>query len=411
MKSGQWVRRYLEDYLQNYPENMEKMIFVAGPRQVGKTSLLSTLGEELRFKKVAYLNWDRPADQKYIRDIHYTFFKEQIANADGTKPLIILDELHKYPKWKRFLKGYYDTFRGQLDTMVTGSARLDLYRRGGDSLLGRYWLFHLYPFTLSETLGNMNPPPPEKWIAHNHRNAHRELQKLWRWGGFPEPFITASEAHHRRWVRMRRERLVTEDLRDLSRIHDLHHIQNLMDCVIASVGSTLSMNSLKQTLNVSYNAIRTWMGWLEAIYYCFRVPPYSKKIARGFKKEAKYFLHDWSEVKEESSRFENMVAVHLKKSVDFWNDTGAGGLELCFVRDHLKREVDFLILRDRKPWTLVECKLSEEEIPSSLHHMAEALGTTHNVLVNWTEAKGYYRVFKDRKYWVSGAADFLVHFV
>ena len=155
MDQEPFVSRHLEKYFRNNPDNLSKMVFVAGPRQVGKTTLLGQLAQELGLGKVVHLNWDRREDQIPIRDIHSTFFKELVANAGGTRPLILFDEIHKYPKWKNFLKGYYDTFGKNLATFVTGSARLDIYRRGGDSLLGRYWLFRLYPFTLSESIGRM----------------------------------------------------------------------------------------------------------------------------------------------------------------------------------------------------------------------------------------------------------------
>ncbi len=402
--------RYLGEYLIRNPENLKKMIFIAGPRQVGKTTLLENLGSRLGFSNIAYLNWDRPVDRKPIRDIHYDFFKTQLENSKN-QPLIIFDELHKFPKWKAFLKGYYDTFRGKLSTFVTGSARLDVYRRGGDSLLGRYWLYRLYPFTLSEAMGNMAPSPPLHLSSSISEKADKILEILWKWGGFPEPFLSRSETHHRRWVRMRKERLIQEDLRDLSRIHDLSHIDNLMDLVIGSVSSSLSLNSLREELQVSYNAVKTWSKWLEAIYYCFPITPFSKKITHALKKEAKYYLLDWSEISDPGARFENMIAVHLKKSVDFWNDSGMGNYDLHYVRDLEKREVDFLILKDKKPWMLIEAKTQLQEIPSSLRHMSAQLKPEYSVLVANTPDKGQYQVLQGNRYWVSGAAAFLQNFV
>ena len=411
MTSSPYQHRYLEHYLLKNPDNLEKMIFIAGPRQTGKTTMLQKLGPRLGFKEIRYLNWDNLFDQKFIRDTSYTFFKELIANTK-TKPLIIFDELHKFPKWKTYLKGFFDTFKNQLAIIVTGSARLDTYRRGSDSLLGRYWLFHLYPFSFSETVGEENISPPNKFTKNEISAAQAKIfNALWQWGGFPDPFLHRSETYHRRWIRMRRERLIKEDLRDLSRIHDLTHIDTLMDLVIASIGSTLSFNSLRESLNVSYNAIKTWIQWLEAIYYIFRIDPYSKKIHRSFKKEGKYFLYDWSEVKNDGARFENMIAVHLKKSIDFWNDSGAGNFKLRFVRDHEKREVDFLILKEKEPWMLIECKLQSDGVDKNLHYMAEQLKTPHNVLVHLGDDPGQYRIYKDKKYWVTGAKSFLLHFV
>ena len=288
---------------------------------------------------------------------------------------------------------------------------MNVYRRGGDSLLGRYWLLHLHPFSVSEVVGNMNPLPPKILQSGDLRGSEDAFNSLLKWGGFPEPFLKGSSVHHRRWIKMRREILIREDLRDLSKIHDLTHIENMMDLVIASVGSLLSVNSLRETLDVSYNAVKSWLRWLEAIYYCFRIPPYSKSIAKGLKKESKYFLHDWSEIQDAGARFENMMAVHLKKSVDFWNDTGIGNFDLNFVRDVSKREVDFLILKDKRPWMLVECKVSGNDIPMSLQYMTKILKPEFSVLVTSENQDGQYRVIDGTKYWFSGASDFLTMFV
>lgn len=402
--------RYLGSYFLAHPEELDKMVFVVGARQVGKTTLLEYVGPKLGFSDINYLNWDRPKDRVPIRDIQFNFFNEKLVNSKD-RPLIILDELHKYPKWKSFLKGYYDTFKSNLATFVTGSARMNVYRRGGDSLLGRYWLLHLHPFSVSEVVGNMNPLPPKILQAGDLRDSEDAFSSLLKWGGFPEPFLKGSDAHHRRWIKMRREILIREDLRDLSKIHDLTHIENMMDLVIASVGSLLSVNSLRETLDVSYNAVKSWLRWLEAIYYCFRISPYSKSIAKGLKKESKYFLHDWSEIQDAGARFENMIAVHLKKSVDFWNDTGVGNFDLNFVRDVSKREVDFLILQDKRPWMLIECKTSGNDIPSSLQYMTKILKPEFSVLVTSENQKGQYRVIDGGKYWFSGASDFLTMFV
>jgi predicted AAA+ superfamily ATPase len=337
------LERYLGHYLLGHPEDLSKMIFRAGPRQVGKTTLLENLGPKLGYKDILYLNWDRPKDRGMIRDAKYSAFSDLVANAKA-KPLVVFDEIHKYPKWKSFLKGYFDTFRKQISTCVTGSARLDVYRCGGDSLFGRYWLLHFNPITVGELLDKETLLPPKEFITKPDSAVEEAFTSLAKWGGFPEPLFSGSDTQHRRWLKMRRERLVGEDLRDLSKIHDLSHVENLMDLVIASVGSTLSVNSLRESLGVSYNAVTTWLKWLEAIYYCFAISPYSKGVARGLKKERKYYLYDWSEVTDEGARFENIVAVHLKKSIDFWNDIGTGTFSFNYIRDLEKREVDFLVL-------------------------------------------------------------------
>lgn len=406
--------RYLVDYFNGHQDDLDKMVFITGPRQVGKTILPALLAKKMGYEEteVFYLNWDQPEDRKLIRSGNFAYFREMLSNTIGKKPFLIFDEIHKFRKWKNFLKGFFDSFQGQMVMVVTGSARLDTYRRGGDSLLGRYWLYHMYPFTLSEALGHFCPAPFENLsISKDQENGMAIYQTLYQFGGFPEPFLKAKLPHHLRWVRMRRERLLREDLRDLSRIQDLSDVEAFMGYLRESVTSPLSLNSIREKMEVSHNAVRNWLKWLESIYYCYRVSPYSKKVARSLKKEGKYYLYDWSELKDDGARFENLVSLHLKKSVDFWNDTGAGEFELFYVRDQEKREVDFLIVRDEKPWLLVEAKLGQAEIPKSLHYMGNALHVPHRVLVTHHLEEEKFRFVGKEKYLVCPASRFLNHCV
>lgn len=407
-------KRSLQYFFSVHPEFLKKMVFVAGPRQVGKTTLLEQLAHDRGYKKdeITQLNWDRKADNRIIRSQNMDYFLGLLANAPQKPPLVIFDEIHKYGKWKNFLKGYYDTFHGKILTLVTGSARLDTYRRGGDSLLGRYWHYRLYPFTLSEALGRLDVPPIHGIALQElSEKSIKTYRRLFEYGGFPEPYLSHSPLHHRQWIRLRKERLLKNDLRDLSAVKEIGDVEILMGLVGRSVGSTLSVNSLKEDLDVSYNAVKNWLKWLEALYYCFKIPPYSKKLIRALKKDAKYYLFDWSELKEAAPRFENMVALHLKKSVDYWVDTGQGDFELFYVRDQQKREVDFLLVKESTPWMLVECKLSRDEIPPSLAYMGHTFQVAHRVLLTHSEEKGRFEVLKGQKYWVSGAADFFQNLV
>ncbi len=405
------ITRYLETYLSQNKNDFEKMIFIAGPRQIGKTTLLENLAKVHKGSSVHYLNWDNLKSQAPIRDIQYTYFEELRANAKQ-KPYIIFDELHKYPKWKSFLKGFFDTFKNDFFIAVTGSAKMNIYRRGGDSLLGRYWLLRFNPLSLNELLGhdvlsvpislNIDPVSKKDWGIY---------EKLFEFGGFPDPFIKADKRHHTRWIASRNEKLVLEDLRDLSRIHDLNHVANLMQLLAGRAGGLLSVNSLREDLNTNYQSLKIWINWLEALYYCFTIKPYSKKISNSLKKEPKIYLTEWSEIKEPGTCFENMMAVMLKKSVEFWNDIGSGRFELFFVRDTQKREVDFLITSDQKPWMLVECKLSAQEVPDSLYYYQNLLKPEHTLLVTHGSQGGIWKVKNHQKVLVLGAPEFLQNFV
>lgn len=346
--------RHLEEDVQT------KFVFLSGPRQVGKTHLAKQILKKWEGKDY---NWDLAEDRQHI--LTKSFVKDRF---------VVFDELHKYDRWKNFIKGIYDKFHEVLKVLVTGSARLDIYRKGGDSLFGRYFLYHLHPFSMGEIqFANMIPGPQDLLEAKWPR-AERELfENLMKWGGFPEPFYAGSEKTHHRWSIQRRDLLVREDIRDLTNIHLLSLIEHLMLLVPSRVGSVLSIHSLKEDLQVAYNTVRTWLDSLERLFIIFTLKPYSKRLGRSIHKERKLYLWDWSQIKDEGARFENLVASHLWKAVHIWRDLGMGDFELWFLRDRDRREVDFCITRDLNPWLLVETKLSETQISESLDYFSNRL--------------------------------------
>jgi len=315
-----------------------KMAFVAGPRQVGKT----TLALSLPGARAAYLNWDvAPHRDRILRG-------ELPAGA-----LWIFDEIHKYRRWRNYLKGLYDGRpRGQR-ILVTGSGRLDLYRFGGDSLQGRYHLLRLHPFSVAE-LGMSRPA---------------QLLDLLRLGGFPEPFLGGSETQARRWSREYRSLLVREEVVALERIQDLGHLELLMLRLPELVGSPLSVNALREDLQVSHKAVVNWIGALERLFAVFRLAPFGAPRIRAVKKEQKHYHLDWTMVPGDAARFENLVACHLLKWVHFEQDTQGRDLELRYFRDIEGREVDFVVVEGRHPRLLVECKWGDAEVDRSLRYL------------------------------------------
>jgi hypothetical protein len=317
-----------------------KMVFVAGPRQVGKT----TLARSLPGAKRGYLSWDLPGD------------RERILRGElppGT--LWAFDEIHKYRAWRRFLKGVYDGRpRGQR-ILVTGSARLDFYRFGGDSLQGRYHLLRLHPLSVAE-LGIASPA------------GLRELLTL---GGFPEPFFGRSETEARRWSREYRHRLVSEEVASLERVQDLGSLEALMLRLPELVGSPLSLNALREDLQVSHRAVTGWMAILERLYATFRLAPLGAPRIRAVKKEQKHYHFDWTLVPGDAQRFENLVASHLLKWVHYRQDTEGLDLELRYFRDRDGREVDFVVVDGRRPLLLVECKWSDAEVDRGLRYLKQ----------------------------------------
>lgn len=344
----------------------DKMVFVGGPRQVGKTTLCrSFVGPH--FKNPAYFNWDNRADRKAII----------AATWPGDARLLIFDEIHKYRQWKRFIKGEYDKHKETFKFIVTGSARLDLYRRGGDSLQGRYHYYRLHPFTLAEIEGISNVLSVHDELTMDREFFQDTLRTLDTFGGFPETFTKQNPRQLRRWHNEKIERMFREDIQDTEAIRDIGNMKLLSDILPAKVGASLSLNSIREDLEVSHRAVTHWMDILEAFYYHFRIYPYTSKKIRSLKKEPKLYLWDWSEVEDEAGRFENLVASHLLKFVHFITDHEGYRADLSYLRDVDKREVDFLVTIDGRPWFAVEVKLNDTVLSPNLLYFRDRLSIPH----------------------------------
>lgn len=381
--------RYLTPEILRFLKEEKKMALIAGPRQTGKTTLAKSLLElPPSLPGKMYFNWDIESHRRAILKNPESFWdaKNDLAFArKGPLPRLVLDEIHKYPRWKRFLKGLYDAVSSQVEIVVTGSGRLDVYQRGGDSLFGRYGLYHLHPFTLGEFLAQGRQRlrlPEEFWrdlfespgAGNRAEEALRDLETL---TGFPEPLFSSNLARLRRWRRARNHLVIREDLRDITRIRDIGLVESLALLLPERVGSPLSLNSLSEDLGVAFGTVRVWIETLCRLYYAFEIRPYSKRVARALRREAKIYLFDFSEIADAGARFENVLALHLLKLCEAWNDWGAGDFALHYVRDKEKREVDFLIVESGRPYALLEAKLSDVEISPALRRFRDILKPAH----------------------------------
>jgi hypothetical protein len=366
-----------------------RMAFVAGPRQCGKTTLARMLQED-RGSLDLYRNWDDLSFRRELAANPYGFL-DAYRPLQSRRPLAVLDEIHKFPRWKIYLKGLWDTRRDLADILVTGSGRLDIYQRGGDSLLGRYHQYRLHPLSLSEILGREFSPDRDTFriiVERLMKSAEppvREVEEAFatclRFGGFPEPFLAQNARRHRLWLREKRELLTREDMRDLTKIQMLSSVEHMVELLIPRAGSLLSLNSLREELGVSLDSVRLWMTQLERLYYCYRISPFAGKLSRSLRREPKVYLHDWSEIPEEGKRFENLMASALLRWRDFAEDFGQEKMGLHFIRDKEKREVDFLLTLDGKPQLLIETKLSALHPSAALHYFAGKLGEIPKLLV------------------------------
>jgi hypothetical protein len=379
--------RYLTSEINRFFIEEAKMAFVAGPRQVGKTTLAKHL-LSLVASDAFYFNWDIQSHRKAIIRNPEDFWQVSDKLASMGKQRIGLDEIHKYPRWKRFLKGLHDARGENLEVIVTGSGRLDIYQRGGDSLFGRYHLYRLHPFTLGEYIRESRQtvcPPGEFWRAVTDSKtpvgAKEGLEELEALTGFPEPLFSGSEARLRRWRRSHQTLVVREDLRDLTRIREIGLVETLVAILPERIGSPLSVNSLKEDLGINFMTVQGWLEALERLYFLFKIRPYAGRLARTLRREEKAYLFDFSGIENPGSRFENLVALHLRKLCDAWTDWGYGDFALHYVRDREKREVDFLITENRKPYILVEAKLTEDGIDPHLNYFHDRLKPAYSAQV------------------------------
>jgi uncharacterized protein len=338
------LQRYLEPFI--VKDLKEKMVFLGGPRQVGKTFLSHSLLDKQENESSGYYNWDSLEHRKKIID----------GTFDRHQKLLVFDEIHKFSKWRNLIKGYFDTLKKNHQFLVTGSARLDYYRKGGDSLLGRYYYYRLHPLSLLEISSEGSP---------------NELNRLLQFGGFPEPYLKQSAVHLKRWHRQRRERIIQSDIRDLENIKDISNMEILMNALPDRVSSPLSRKNLAQELEVDFKTIEKWITILENVYYCYRIAPYGAPKIKAVKKEQKIYFWDWSELDSSGARWENFVASHLLKYCHFIEDTQGDVMELRFLRDITGREVDFVVLKNKKPLFAVECKTGEKAISPHLHYFKE----------------------------------------
>ena len=348
------------------------MVFLTGGRQIGKTTLAKILDKT---HPTLYLNWEFAQDRlNILENPHFIESELGLNTIADSKPVVIFDEIHKFPEWKNFLKGFYDKYKDRLSIIVTGSARLDLYRKNNDSLMGRYFLYHIFPFSLRECVSPAIDVDSD--IQRNDvifdQNAY---DKLFEFGGYPAIYVKGERSFYNRWYNLRKKQLFFEDIRDLSNIHELGQLELLGEMITEQVGGIMNRSSLAKKIQVTTQTISRWLSTLENFYYSFFIYPYSTNIPRSLIKEPKVYLYDWSLVKDPGAKFENFVATHLFKAISFWNDTGLGNYALYFIRTKEGKEVDFVITKEQKSWILIEAKLSSKNsISKSLYDFQEITG-------------------------------------
>jgi len=368
------MKRTYEILLENHLKEHRQMIFLSGPRQVGKTT--TSLEASSESPVHSYFNWDNE-DHKalFLNGPHVIAEQANLEALHKVLPVVVFDEIHKYRHWKRFLKGFFDTYEKKCRIIVTGSARLDVYKRGGDSLMGRYFLYRLHPISVREAI---DPHLPEEEIQDPKKIKEEDYESLLNFGGFPEPYLKRSKAFFNQWKRLRTEQLFREDIRDLSHVQEIGQIQLLAQILQEEASHALNHSALAAKIKVSTPTLLRWMELLKNLFFCFTIQPWSKNLTRSLIKEPKIYLWNWALIEDTGAKFENFVASHLHKAVQFWTDRGLGEYGLYYLRDKDKKEVDFLVTKNCKPWFLVEAKASGNKSMSKwLYYYHEKLQTEH----------------------------------
>jgi predicted AAA+ superfamily ATPase len=360
--------RLYDRVLQDHFARHRQMALVSGPRQVGKTTTCRMEGTD-------YLNWDNGDDRRVILlGPAAVADRIHLERLQTPSPIVVFDELHKDKKWKGFLKGFFDVYGERTRIMVTGSSRLDVFRRGGDSLMGRYFLYRMHPFTVGEVISidlptavirPPRPPDQHEWAA------------LWEHGGFPEPFLRRDVRFTRRWRSLRHDQLTREDIRQVAQIETLGLLETMTQILAERSGHQLIYSHLANEVGIALDTVRRWIDVLERMHFGFVVRPWFTNVAKALRKEPKWFLRDWSGIDDAGQRAETFVACHLLKAVEGWTDLGLGSFELRYLRDKVKREVDFLVVRDRKPWFLVEVKTGDTRLSDSLAYFKQETKAKH----------------------------------
>lgn len=346
-----------------------QMAFLSGPRQVGKT----TVGEGMASH---YLSWDDDDVRKTVlQGQRAVVDRYALAVLSEKDKVVVFDELHKFRRWKQFLKGFYDAYAKGMKIIATGSAKMDVYKKGGDSMMGRYFPYRMHPLSVAELL--TVSLPPDSLIRSPAKLEDGEWEALQRFGGFPDPFVRRDARFSRRWNALRIEQLTQMDIRDLTQIVELDQMTMLVEILGCRSGEQLVYRNLAVEVGVDEKTIKKWVTALKYLYYGFEIRPWFKNIENSIRKTPKWFLRDWSQIDDDGKRAETFVGCHLLKAVECWTDLGYGEFSLNYLRNKQKKEVDFLVVRDKRPWFLVEVKKSDTALSAALGAYQRQTGAKH----------------------------------
>jgi predicted AAA+ superfamily ATPase len=326
----------------------KKLVILSGPRQCGKTYL----AKNLISSDIQYLNFD------VYRD-HVQIMKRE---WNRQPKFLILDEIHKMKKWKQWLKGIVDDTQEKQKILVTGSAKVNTFKKMGDSLAGRYFAYRMYPLDVKEVLAD----------KQNKLSPETILDRLLEMSGFPEPFLSGKKSFYNKWQQTHLDVILKQDILETESVRNIKQLEALMYLLPSRVGSILSYNSLREDLHTDDKSIRRWVDILETSFAVFRIYPFSPKGAGNITKKApKIYYFDIARIDNLAARLENLVALSLLKEIHYRQDCLGQIYDLHFIRNKQQREVDFLITKNRKPITLIEVKQSDGSESENFHYFTK----------------------------------------
>lgn len=377
------MNRIYESVIYNNLLQYSQMAFLVGPRQVGKTTIAKKL--QSKFDQSLYLNFDSVKDRKKILD-GQSFIEDvfPINVLRESKPLVIFDEIHKHKDWKNYIKGFYDLYHDYYHIIVTGSARLDVYQAGGDSLMGRYFQYNIHPLSVSELITTKREKNTD-WFFTPHAPKPASFSNLYKYGGFPDPYCNKSDQYYNMWNLTRSRQLIYEEIMSIANLQEIYLLETLAEILKNQASQMLNRSSIAKKIGVTSQTVSRWINILDRFYYCFTIRPWFKNVTRSLIKDPKVYLWDWSLVANEGARIENFIASHLLKFINFYSDMGLGKFGLYYLRDIDKREVDFLIVKDNKPFLMVESKASDTRPSKSIDHFRVQLDVDFSLQVVFNE--------------------------
>ena len=391
--------RVYQTMIESHLKNYRQMVFVSGPRQVGKTTMCEAVAS-------TYLSWDDEDVRRAIQSGQRVVADKYALNvAAESEKILVYDEIHKYSKWKQFLKGFYDLYGKDLRIVATGSAKMDVYKKGGDSMMGRYFPYRMHPLSVAELLDVSIPD--ERIVRSPKMLPDDEWTALVRFGGFPDPFVNRDIRFSRRWNSLRFEQLLKTDMRDLTRISELDQLSALAEILSNRSGEQLVYKSIGCDLGVDEKTAKKWIKTLKYLYFGFEVRPWFRNIENSIRKMPKWYLRDWANIQDEGKRAETFIACHLLKAVEGWTDLGYGEFSVGYLRDKSRREVDFVVTRDGIPWFLVEVKKSDTSLSEALGFFQKRTGAAHAFQVVMDAEYGEYDCFSIHSPRVVSARTFL----